>query len=149
MLCAWHVKQISAQAQQAFPYQAVARDLSGNTLNNQSISIRFSIPDGSNVGPIIYSESHLTTTNSLGLFQLNIGQGAVITGNFTSIAWSGGSKFLQVEYDPAGGNTYTAMGTTQLLSVPYALYANSSGSAGNGLPNGTEISKGTKIELTF
>ncbi|MBK8683871.1 MAG: hypothetical protein IPN26_02185 [Bacteroidetes bacterium] len=137
ILCAWHVKQISAQAPQAFPYQAVARDLSGNTLNNQSISIRFSILDGSNVGPIIYSESHLTTTNSLGLFQLNIGQGAVITGNFTSIAWSVGSIFLQVEYDPAGGNTYTAMGTTQLLSVPYALYANSSGSAGSGLPNGT------------
>jgi N-acetylneuraminic acid mutarotase len=138
------VQFASAQAPQAFPYQAVARDNSGNLLANQAISIRFNVLDGSNSGPSVYQERHNTSTNALGLFNVHIGQGTVLSGAFNSIAWGSGSKFLKIELDPAGGNSFTVMGTTQLLSVPYALYANNAGgSSGSGLPNGTSIGNTT------
>jgi len=119
----------SAQAQSpnAIPYQAVARNSSGNLLQNQAVSVRFSIREGSESGTVVYQETHSASTNNLGLFTLNIGQGTPLSGTFASINWGGGSKFAQVELDPAGGSAYVDMGTTQMLSVPYALYAASSG----------------------
>jgi len=133
-----------SQAPQAFPYQAVARNSLDNLLSNQTISIRFSILNGSNTGPTIYQEKHITTTNQIGLFNINIGQGTVLSGTFNTISWGTSSKFIKVELDPTGGNTFTVMGTTQLLSVPYALYSNSSGgSTSSGLPNGTAIGNTT------
>ena len=131
--CTMCLMEANAQAPQAFPYQAVARNSIGNLLSNQNISVRFSILEGSNVGMVVYKETQNTTTNSLGLFNVNIGQGTVESGIFSAINWGSGSKFIQVELDVAGGNTYTVMGTTQLLSVPYALYAHASGgSSSNG-----------------
>ncbi|MBK7761901.1 MAG: collagen-like protein [Bacteroidetes bacterium] len=131
-----------AQAPQSFPYQAVARDNSGNLLTGANIALRFSILDGSNAGPIVYQENHLTTTNTLGLFNLNIGQGIVQSGTFANINWGSGSKFIKVELDPAGGTAFTVMGTTQLLSVPYALYANVPGVAGPQGPIGLTGAQG-------
>jgi hypothetical protein len=119
-----------AQAPQAIPYQAVARDNSGNPLDAQTISLRFSIHDVSATGPVVYQETHSVTTNSLGLFTANIGQGAVVSGTFSTIDWGGGSKFIQVELDTAGGIIFVDMGTQQMLSVPYALHAGSSGDWG-------------------
>ena len=120
-----------AQAPQAIPYQAVARDNSGNPIVNQLISLRFTIRNGSAVGTIVYRETQSKTTNLLGLFTANIGQGTVVSGNFTTVDWALGSKFMQVEMDATGGNAYIDMGTQQLLSVPYAL------NAGNGNWNKT------------
>ncbi len=113
-----------SQAPQGFPYQAVARDNGGNLIANHNISLRFSILDGSNVGTTVYQETQTATTNSLGLFNLNIGQGTVVSGTFNAINWASGAKFIKVELDTSGGNTFTLMGITQLMSVPYALYAN-------------------------
>jgi len=118
-----------AQSPSTIPYQAVARNSSGNLLQNQAVSVRFSIRNGSAGGTVVYQETHSASTNNLGLFTLNIGQGTPVSGTFASINWGGGSKFAQVELDPAGGSAYVDMGTTQMLSVPYALYAASSGSA--------------------
>ncbi len=117
------------QAPQSFPYQAVARNTSGNLIANQTISLRVSIHDLTASGAVIYRETHSATTNSLGLFMVNIGQGIPAVGTFSSVTWNSGSKFLQIELDPLGGIVYADMGTTQLLSVPYALYAEKSGSA--------------------
>ena len=114
------------QAPQAIPYQAVARNNAGNILSNQSISLRFSVHDGASSGAIVYQETQNVTTNSLGLFSINLGQGTVVSGAMTSIDWKNGAKYLQVELDPTGGTTYTDMGTTQLMSVPFALHAASS-----------------------
>lgn len=120
-----------AQAPNALNYQAVARDNAGQVLANQSVSIRFSILDGSPAGSTLFSETHAATTNSLGLFTSSIGTGTLVLGNFSSINWgSGGSKWLKVELDPNGGSSYSLLGTSQLLSVPYALYAATSGSGG-------------------
>jgi chaperonin cofactor prefoldin len=115
-----------AQSPQAFPYQAVARNSSGNILANQLIAIRFGIIDSVINGPLVFKETHIVTTNSLGLFTVNIGQGIPFFGTFNTINWGVNAKFIQVELDPAGGNNFITMGTTQLSSVPYALYANKS-----------------------
>ncbi len=125
-----------AQAPQAIPYQAVARDLAGNPIASQTISIQFSVHDGSSVGPVVYRETHAPMTNALGLFSVNLGQGAPSLGTFSSIDFGGGSKYLQVEMDPLGGVTYVNMGTQQMLSVPYALNAGN----GNWTKTGNDIS---------
>lgn len=125
-----------AQVPQAFNYQSVARDASGNILASQTIGVKFSVRQGSSTGTIVYSETFTPATNQFGLFTAAIGQGAVVSGSFTSINWSTGNYWLQVQFDPAGGSSYTDMGTTQLLSVPYAMYAASSGTSGATGPTG-------------
>lgn len=116
-----------AQAPQSFSYQAVARDMAGNIIANKAVSLRFSILDGSSSGTLVYQETQSATTNVLGLCNVSVGQGTVTSGNFSTINWGNGSKFLRVEIDPNGGSSYTVMGTTQMLSVPYALYAGNGG----------------------
>jgi len=120
-----------AQAPQAIPFQAVARDNSGNILANQAVSIRFTIHDGSAIGAIVYKEVQNAVTNILGLFSLNIGNGTPVTGTFSTINWSSGSKFTQIEIDPSGGGSYTDLGTQQMMSVPFALNAASGGTPVN------------------
>lgn len=117
-----------AQAPQGMNYQAVARNSAGNILANQAIGIRITITDG-NAGPTLYQETHSDTTNQFGLFSLSVGNGTPVAGTFSSIAWSITSPWLQVEMDPSGGSSYVLMGSSQLLSVPYALYAAQSASA--------------------
>ncbi len=119
---------------QAFNYQAVVRDATGQIIANQAISIRTSIVADSATGATLYAETHQPTTNAFGLANLAVGTGSTTSGNFAAIAWGGSAKYLKVEVDVAGGSSYVDMGTTQLLSVPYALYA---GNSGDGLPTGT------------
>jgi len=115
---------LSAQAPQALNYQAVARTADGVIIPTQNIGVRFSILDGSTTGTVLYSETHTTITNSYGLFTLAIGKGTPVTSTFATINWASGTdKFLKVEIAPAGGSNYQLQGTTQLLSVPYALYS--------------------------
>jgi hypothetical protein len=108
---------------QALNYQAVARDASGNILPNQAVGIKFNILQGGPNGPVQYSETHVTTTNQFGLFTLKVGRGAPITGTFSAVPWTNANQWLQVEMDPAGGTNFFLMGSSELLSVPYALYA--------------------------
>lgn len=119
-----------AQAPQAINYQAVARNASGTILSNQNVSIRYSVMSALTGGTVLYSETHTKITNQFGLFTAAIGGGTPVSGTFAAINWVSGDKYLKVEIDPTGGTTYIDMGTTQLLSVPYALYAEKSGSGG-------------------
>lgn len=114
---------------QAFSYSAVARDAQGNPLVNQAVGLQFSILRGSTVGPIQYQENQFTTTNQFGIFTLIIGTGTVLQGSFNSINWGNDSYYLKVGLDANGGTNFQTMGTTQFLSVPYALYAESAGSS--------------------
>lgn len=116
-----------AQSPQSLPYQAVARDAGGNLIALQPVGLRFTIHDGSAGGPVVYQETQSTSTSKLGLFSVNVGSGTVVTGTFSAINWAGGAKYLQVELDPAGGTSYNNMGTDQIRSVAYALYAASGG----------------------
>ena len=113
----------SAQSPQGIPYQAIARNASGVAIANTAVKVRFSIRDSIATGAIKYQETHNLTTSALGLFSVNVGMGTVVSGTFSGINWGKNAKFLQVELDPAGGTTYTDLGTTQMMSVPYALFA--------------------------
>lgn len=121
-----------AQAPGLINYQGVARNAVGNVLANTKISLRLSIRDNSAAGPIVYSETRAITTNSVGLFNLQMGSAGAtnVTGTIQTVNWSTGSKYIQVEIDPAGGSAFTTIGTSQLASVPYAL------TAGSGSPVG-------------
>jgi hypothetical protein len=112
-----------AQAPQGIPYQAVARNSGGAILASTIVGVRFTIRDSVTSGTIIYRETHNVTTTAQGMFSVNVGQGTPVSGTFTSIKWGTNAKFLQVEIDPAGGSSYTDMGTQQMMSVPYALNA--------------------------
>jgi len=116
---------IFAQAPQAFKYQAIVRDNVGDLLTNQLVSFRISIHDGSAGGAIVYQETHNISTNQFGLATLEIGNGTPVIGTFSAIDWGSGTKHMRNEIDPTGGNNYSSMGTKQLVSVPYALYAES------------------------
>ncbi len=135
IICQLSVLNCFAQSPLAIPYQAVARNSNGNLIANQNVALRFSIHDVTTNGNVVYKETQSATTNSLGLFTVSIGLGTSVTGTLAGINWSNGAKFIQVELDASGGTTYINMGTTQLMSVPYALYANKSGD----LPSGTAI----------
>jgi hypothetical protein len=131
-----------AQVPQGISYQAIALNAGGNPVISSNVRVRLSILDVSATGTTLYSETQLKTTNAQGLFNLVIGQGTVVSGVFNTINWGTNSKFLKVEMDATGGTTYVLVGTTQLLSVPYALAADSLvTSPGEGItlvsPNGT------------
>jgi hypothetical protein len=116
------------QVPQAIPYQAAAMYANGQSLINKSIMVKFSILDSSATGTNLYTETQNTTTNSLGIFNLNIGSGIAISGNFGALNWGSNAKFLKVELDTSAiGNNYSVIGTQQIMSVPYALYAKSAG----------------------
>lgn len=115
-----------SQAPQKMNYQAVARNSGGVAQQNQNIGLRFTVHDIMPNGTIVYQETQNSTTNQFGLFMAEIGSGTVTTGTFAGIDWASGNKYLQVEIDAIGGTTFTDMGTSQLLSVPFALFARSS-----------------------
>lgn len=112
---------LCAQTPQAFNYQAVARDGSGTVLANRSVSFRITILETGSATPV-YTELHSKNTNTFGLVSLMIGSGST-TGSFSSINWGSKSYSMKVEIDPNGGLTFQDMGTSPLLSVPYALHA--------------------------
>lgn len=114
---------LHAQAPQGFNYQGVARNSMGTVINNKAIGLRISLHNGSATGAVIYSETHAITTDQYGVFALVVGTGHAVSGTFNSINWGNGNKFLQVEMDPMGGSSYMDMGTSQLMSVPFAMYA--------------------------
>ncbi len=120
-----------AQAPQAFKYQAVARDNSGNLIANQSVGFRISILQNSPTGTSVYSETHTVASNNLGLVNLDLGAGNPVSGTFSTINWGTGNYFVKVELDVTGGSNYLLMGTSQLLSVPYALHAQTANSIAN------------------
>jgi hypothetical protein len=112
----------TAQAPQGFNYQATVRNNSGQLLLNQTVLVNFKILQNSDTGTVVYSENQTATTDDLGHINLVVGQGTATTGTFAGINWGSGSYFLGIELNTGSG--YVAMGTTQLLSVPYALHAN-------------------------
>ncbi len=121
---------IQAQAPQKFTYQSVVRNSSGALMSNAPVGLRFSVLQGSTTGSSVYVETHSTTTNANGLATVQIGGGTAVSGSFSTISWANGPYFIKTEVDPTGGTVYSLSNVTQLLSVPYALYAENSGTPG-------------------
>jgi hypothetical protein len=122
-----------AQAPQGFNYQATVRNSAGALIVNQNVNFKFNIMLNSATSLPVFSETHMAPTDDLGQVNLVIGQGTATTGSFSTINWANGNYYLGIELNTGAG--YVAMGTTQLLSVPYALYANSSGNSQAITPN--------------
>jgi hypothetical protein len=118
----------AAQAPEKMSYQAVLRDASNTLLNNQEVGMQISILQSTITGTAVYIETQTATTNINGLVSLVIGSGTS-SDDFSAIDWSAGPYFIKTATDPAGGTTYTITGTSQLMSVPFAMYAKTSGSA--------------------
>ncbi len=138
-----------SQAPGIFNYQGVARNSVGNVLKNQSISLRLTIRDGSAAGPVVYQESRGVVTNPFGLFNAQVGSAGAqnVTGTVAGVNWGVGTKFIQVEIDPAGGTSFINIGTAQLASVPYSLFATLAGDLV--LPfNKTQADAGTLFKVT-
>ncbi len=138
---------VFAQAPQGLNYQAVAYDAGGLPVVNTTISVRLSILDGSATGTLVYQETQGPTTDNTGLFSIVIGNGTVVSGAFNTINWDNGSKFLKTEIDISGGTNYVVMGTSQFMSVPYALYANSAGPGSSSFTNPDGFSNSTMVVI--
>jgi hypothetical protein len=135
----WFLTQkLNAQAPQKMSYQAIIRDGENKLLTTAGVGVRISILQGSPTGTVVYQEIFIPVpvTNENGLLTIEIGEGVAISGVFSDIDWSAGPYFLMNEIDPGGGTSYSLTSTTQLLSVPYALYAEHAGTSGQPGPAG-------------
>ena len=148
-----------AQTPEKMSYQAVVRDAGNALVPSQAVGMQLSILQGSVSGTAVYVETQNPTTNINGLVSIEIGSGAVVSGTFNAIDWSAGPYFIKTETDPTGGTAYTIAGTNQLLSVPYALYAETAENATNDLVDDADadptneintgvVLNGTDLEIT-
>jgi hypothetical protein len=122
----------SAQAPESFTWQAVVRDNANNLLTNQAVGVRAAIVADSATGTVAYREAHSVSTDDYGLINLALGEGTPDIGTFSGIDWSTGAYYVTIEIDPAGGTAYAPISNSQILSVPYALFAGNAGGAGGG-----------------
>ncbi len=111
-----------SQSPSSIPYQAVLRNTDGSVIANSSATITFKIHDTTASGPVVFEETHTTTSNAQGLISLNVGEGSAVFGTLNGVNWSTGNKFLQVSMNTGNGNV--DLGTQQMMSVPYAIHAN-------------------------
>jgi hypothetical protein len=141
--------EMFAQAPQKMSYQAIVRNSSNTILANQNVGIQISILQGSSSGSAVYVETQTSSTNANGLVSIEIGTGNVTSGNFSTINWANNTFYIKSEIDPTGGSNYSITGTSQLASVPYALYAANSGSSTPGPPglDGTDGDSAYQIWL--
>lgn len=112
-----------SQAPQKMSYQALLRNASNALVTNTAVGMKISVLQGTITGVVAFTETQNPTTNANGLVTIEIGTGTPVTNTFASINWANGPFFIKTETDPAGGSNYTISGTTQLLSVPYALFS--------------------------
>ena len=130
LLCATNL--LWAQPPESFKYQAIIRGTDGNTISQKSANIRISIIQGMPSGPEVYQEIHDTQTNTYGVISLNIGDGQIQSGNFSNINWGDNSYYINIKAEVDKSGNELDLGTMQLLSVPYALYAKTAGNAFSG-----------------
>ena len=112
-----------SQAPQKINFQSVLRNTNGEVVSNSAVSLKISILSGTITGTAVYIETHAKTTDAGGLMSLQIGGGTVLSGVFGDINWGSSAHFIKLEADFSGGNSYVLLGTQELMSVPYALYA--------------------------
>jgi len=127
---------IYAQSPDRMSYQAVVRDNSDNLVANQTVGMQISILQGSSTGTAVYEETHTPMSNVNGLVTVVVGNGTVVSGDFSTIDWENGPYYIKSETDPTGGTNYTISGSSELLSVPYALHAKTSAGGATGTAGG-------------
>lgn len=116
---------VFSQTPEKMSYQAVLRASDYSLVSDSNVSLKVLIRQDSPDGPVIFEETHQTTTNANGLVSLEIGSGSADIGSFSDIAWESGTYYVETQTDVTGGSNYSIIGVSQLLSVPYALHAKS------------------------
>ncbi len=124
-----------SQAPQKINFQSILRNTNGEIIANKAVSLKISILSGLINGSSVYSETHTKTTDASGLISLQIGNGTVLSGIFADIAWGNAPHFIKLEADFSGGNNFVLLGTQELMSVPYALYASKTDTSSLNLVN--------------
>lgn len=136
LFCVMQISWLFSQSPNLINYQAIARDASGTIIASSNIGLKFKIIQGSPTGTVSYEETNTITSSASGIFTVAIGGGTPVSGSMSTVDWANGPFYIEVSIDPAGGTSYSVVGVSQLLSVPYALYAAKSGS-GSSMPTGT------------
>lgn len=153
LLCMWLLATCFVQAQdkmpQAISYQAVARDAQGKVIAQKPVGVQVEILKGSTSGTVVFSETHSPTSSQTGTINLLIGQGSRKIGAFSSVDWGADTYYLQLSMDLTGGSNYAKVSTTQMLPVPYALYAAKAGTVENGGGSGSGSSNGNMAKFVL
>jgi hypothetical protein len=138
---------VFSQVPQKLSYQFVVRNAGGTLIANSPVGVRIAILQGSATGTVVYQElfNPNPQTNANGLVSIEIGTGLPITGTFSAINWAGSPYYLKTETDPAGGTSYTVVGTSQLISVPYALHSKTTESIPDNSVTSAKILDGTIV----
>lgn len=136
LFCVMQISWLFSQSPNLINYQAIARDASGTIIASSNIGLKFKIIQGSPTGTVSYEETNTVTSSASGIFTVAIGSGTPVSGSLSTVDWANGPFYIEISIDPAGGTSYSVVGVSQLLSVPYALYAAKSGS-GSSMPTGT------------
>ena len=124
-----------SQAPQKINFQSILRNNNGEVVSNKAVSLKISILTGSISGSSVYTETQTKTTDASGLISLQIGFGTVLSGVFASIAWGDFPHFIKLEADFSGGNNFVLLGSQELMSMPYALYASKTDTSSLNLVN--------------
>jgi len=140
---------LNAQAPQGFNYQATVRNSAGELIIKSNVYFKFNVIQGSQTAVPVFTETHYVPTDDLGQVNLVIGQGTPSTGIFSELDWSLGSYYLGIELSINGPNDYVAMGTTQLLSVPYALHAKTAETADYNSLSNLPVLSGTSFNPMY
>lgn len=141
------ITSLFGQSPEKMSYQAVVRDASNNLSVTTAVGMQISILQTTATGTSVFVERHFPTTNANGLVSLEIGTGTIVSGSFSAINWANGPYFVKTETDLNGGANYTISGTTQLLSVPYALHAKTATNVVNDLVNDADFDPTNELEL--
>ena len=136
-----------AQSPEKMSYQSVIRDASESLIQNSNIGTQITIRQGSLSGTIVFQEQHTTSTNQNGLISIEIGDGTSTIGSFSAIDWGNGPYFIHSETDPFGGTNYSISGTSQLLSVPYALFSKLAENVENDQVNDADADPNNEIQV--
>jgi len=135
-----------AQAPEMMSYQAVVRNANNTLVANQTIGMQISILKGSPSGSAVFVETQTPLSNTNGLISLEIGTGNLVSGNFATVDWGSDTYFLKTEIDPTGGNNYSITGTTQFMSVPYALHAKTADNVVNDMVDDADADPGNELQ---
>jgi len=127
---------VLSQSPQKVNYQMVVRNMAGKLVQNQAVGVKVSILQGSAEGSVVYAETHTPVCNTNGLATIAVGNGTPVSSTFASIDWGNGPFFLKIETDPDGGTNYALNGSSEILSVPYALHAQTAEALKNGQVEG-------------
>ena len=124
LFCVWIQYSFAQTMPKGMNYQAVARNLNGEIMSNESITLKINLVSNMNQERRSYfSETHTITTNDLGLFSLIVGEGIQEQGTFNDVPWSTENIWMEVAIKDKSQSVFSTISNSKLFAVPYAMHA--------------------------